>query len=126
MPAAPNPKKKSSMPTSVKVGTQVFNIIERSADVDGMLTDNTYGYTLDEKNLIVVDADIHKTKKQITLLHEILHACRMVFDNSIKPKKTDDFEVWEHYFIGTIENSLLLVFSQNPGLIDWLLEDSEL
>ena len=125
MPAAPSPKKKSSMPTSVKVGTQVFNIIERSADVDGMLTDNTYGYTLDEKNLIVVDADIHKTKKQITLLHEILHACRMVFDNSLKPKKTDDFETWEHYFIGTIENSLLLVFSQNPGLIDWLLEDSD-
>jgi hypothetical protein len=125
MPATPSPKKKSSMPTSVKVGTQVFNIIERSADVDGMLTDNTYGYTLDEKNLIVVDADIHKTKKQITLLHEILHACRMVFDNSLKPKKTDDFDTWEHYFIGTIENSLLLVFSQNPGLIDWLLEDSD-
>jgi Zn-dependent peptidase ImmA (M78 family) len=126
MPAAPNPKKKSVMPTSIKIGTQVFNVIERSADVDGMLTDNTYGYTLDEKNLIVVDADIHKTKKQITLLHEILHACRMVFDNSLKPKKTDDFDTWEHYFIGTIENSLLLVFSQNPGLIDWLLEDSEL
>jgi hypothetical protein len=126
MPATPNPKKKSVMPASIKVGTQVFNVIERSPDIDGMLSDGTYGYTLDEKNLIVISSDIHKTKKQITLLHEILHACRMVFDNSLKPKKSDDFEVWEHYFIGTVEHSLLLVFSQNKGLVEWLLEDSEL
>lgn len=118
--------KKAKMPTKVKVGTQVFAIIERSADVDGMLSDSTYGYTLDEKNLIVIDANIHKSKKQITLLHEILHACRMVFDNSLKPKKSDDFEVWEHYFIGTVEHSLLLVFTQNKGLVEWLLEDPEL
>ncbi len=117
------PKKKWPMPTQVKVGTQIFAIVERSSDIDGMLNDGNYGYTLDEKNLIVVEKDIHKSKKQITLLHEILHACRMVFDNSLKPKKTDDFEVWEHYFIGTVEQPLLLVFSENPGLIEWLLED---
>ena len=116
-------KKKWSMPTSVKVGTQIFAVVERSSDVDGMLNDGNYGYTLDEKNLIVVEKDIHKSKKQITLLHEILHACRMVFDNSLKPKKTDDFEVWEHYFIGTVEQPLLLVLSENPGLIEWLMDD---
>jgi hypothetical protein len=109
-----------AMPTQVKIGAQVFDIVERSRKKDGMLNDETYGYTLDKENLIVVDADIHITKKQVTLLHEIMHACRLVFDTGIKPKKTDEFDVWEHFFIGAWETSLIMVFRDNPKILNYI------
>jgi ribonucleotide reductase alpha subunit len=120
MPAS-SPNKPPAIPTQVKIGAQVFDIVERSHKKDGMLNDDTYGYTLDKENLIVVDSDIHITKKQVTLLHEIMHACRLVFDNGVRPKKIDEFDVWEHYFIGAWETSLIMVFRDNPKVLAYLI-----
>lgn len=107
-------------PKSVKIGTQVFDIVEKRRKDDATLHEGNYGYTLDEANLIVIDADIHHTKKQVTLLHEIMHAARMTFDNEAKPSSKATFEEWEHYFIGVWENSLLMVLRDNPEIIKWL------
>jgi hypothetical protein len=112
--------KAPALPSKVKVGAQVFNVVSRSRKVDGMLNDDTYGYTLDKENLIVIDSDIHITKKQVTLLHEIMHACRLVFDNGIKPSKTDEFDAWEHFFIGAWETSLIMVFRDNPKVLNYI------
>jgi hypothetical protein len=38
------------------------------------------------------------------------------------PKKTDDVDVWEHYFIGMYEEGLLLTLQTNPELLEFLLE----
>lgn len=123
MPTSQSPKTNRApvLPSQVKIGAQVFDVIERSRSKDGMLNDSTYGYTLDTENLIVIDSSIHFSKKQVTLLHEIMHACRMSFDNSVKPKKGEEFEAWEHYFIGIWETSLLLVFRDNPKLLEYIL-----
>lgn len=123
MPTGQSPKtnRAPALPSQVIIGAQVFNVIERSRKKDGMLNDETYGYTIDKENLIVVDADIHITKKQVTLLHEIMHACRFVFDSVVKPKKTDEFEVWEHFFIGAWETSLIMVFRDNPKILSYLI-----
>jgi hypothetical protein len=112
-----------SMPKKVKIGTQVFQIIERSRSEDGMLNEGTFGYTLDTENLIVIDATIASSRKKLTLFHELLHATRMVYDTSIQPRRSDSFEVWEHYFIGIWEESLLLVLKDNPELLDYILKD---
>ena len=106
-------------PSSVKVGPQDFAIEFRNPDKDGMLNDGNYGYTLDAGNLIVVANNISLSKQKITLLHEILHAARMVLDNN-RPKRKAEFEEWEHYFIGIYENALLTIMRDNPELIDWL------
>jgi Zn-dependent peptidase ImmA (M78 family) len=113
----------AEFPKSVKVGVQVFDIIERTQKQDGMLNDGSYGYTIDTQNIIVIDSQMHISKKKVTVMHEILHAARMVFDNSVKPKKSDDFETWEHYFIGVWENSLIMVMRDNPELIEWLISE---
>lgn len=110
-----------SIPSSVKIGTQVFDIVLRDRKNDGMLSDATFGYTLDTENLIVIDSSLKLSKQRITLLHEILHAIHAVFDTSVKPSKKDDFDVWEHYFIGIYEEALLLVMRDNPELIKYLL-----
>jgi hypothetical protein len=110
-----------SIPSSVKIGTQVFDIVLRDRKSDGMLNDATFGYTLDTENLIVIDSSLKLSKQRITLLHEILHAIHAVFDTSVKPTKKDDFDVWEHYFIGVYEEALLLVLRDNPELIKYLL-----
>lgn len=108
-------------PKSVKIGAQVFRIEERDPKKDGMLNDGSYGYTLDSENLIVIDSTIHITKKKVTVLHEILHAARMVWETpNSKPAKNAGPDEWEHYFIGIWETSLLLVLQDNPKLVEWL------
>lgn len=107
----------------VKVGAQTFRIVERYKRDDGMLSDGTLGYTLEDENLIVIEKSLSKSKKQLTLLHEVLHAIRMERETTIRPRKTDDYDVWEHYFISIYENSLLYVLKDNPELISWLQEE---
>ena len=108
---------------SIKVGPQQFEIIEREPTQDGMLNDGCYGYTLDNRNLIVIAKGLGNGKQQVTLLHEILHAIRMNYDGMPRPTKEDDFESWEHYFIAMYEIGLLSVLKDNPKLVTWLLND---
>jgi hypothetical protein len=109
-------------PKKARIGTHVFSIVERTKDTDGMLNDDTCGYTLEQQNLIVIDASMPLSKKKLTLFHELLHATRMVFDSSYQPGKNDSFDVWEHYFIGIWEEALLLLFRDNPTLMKWLTD----
>lgn len=108
------------MPKTFKVGAQVFQIVERAAKDDAMLNEGNYAYTVDEMNMIVIDKDLHETKKQVTIFHEIFHAARMCFESPIKPRKGAEYGEWEHYFIGIWETSMLLVLQDNPQLVDWL------
>ena len=111
------------MPSSVRVGPQVFTILERTRKEDSLLNEGNYGYTLDQFNRIVIDKDMDPTKKKSTVLHELMHACRMVWESPIKPKSDDEFGVWEHFFIGVWESSMLMLLKDNSDLVEWLLED---
>ena len=108
---------------SIKVGPQKFDIIQRDPKEDGMLNDGAYGYTLDNKNVIVLSSYLSNGKEKVTMLHEILHAVRMSNDGMPRPSKDDDFECWEHYFIAMYETGLLAVLKDNPKLVEWLLND---
>jgi hypothetical protein len=110
--------KEPAKPTSVQIGPQTFRIEFRSTNEDGMLNDGSQGYTLDQSNLIVISAEIAYGKQKVTLMHEILHAARMVFENGL-PEKDSDYEKWEHYFIGIYENAMLMIIKDNPKLIEW-------
>jgi hypothetical protein len=111
---------KIKIPSAVLIGTQLFEVSLRDPKQDGMLSDSSLGYTLGTENLIVIDETLKGSKQRTTLLHEIFHAIYSVFDNTSKPNKKDDFEVWEHYFIGLYEEPLLLVFRDNPDLVEYL------
>lgn len=106
-------------PSQVIIGTQIFEVVLRHRKDDGMLNDGNYGYTLDTENLIVLDSSLSSTRLRSTLLHEILHAIRMVFDTTVRPRKSDDFETWEHFFIGVYEEHLLIVLRDNPELVEY-------
>lgn len=105
---------------NVKIGPQDFRIEFRHTRDDGMLNDNSYGYTLDQGNLIVIASDVSESKQKVTLTHEILHAARMIFEGSTKPKRKSEYEDWEHHFIGIFENAFLLIIKDNPELVEWL------
>lgn len=114
------------MPKKVRIGAQVFKIEERSVKQDGTLNDNSYGYTLDQGNLIVIDASIAFTKKQQTLLHEIIHAIGMVYGSGQKePGLKDTYEVWEHHFIGIWEAPMLSFIKDNPEVVAWMQLEEE-
>lgn len=107
---------------SVKIGPQVFDVEFRSTREDGMLNDNTYGYTLDQGNLIVIASDISESKQQVTMVHEILHSARMILEGATKPQKKADYDEWEHHFIGIFENAFLMIMQDNPNLVKWLMK----
>lgn len=108
------------MITSVKIGPQIFEVDFRGTREDGMLNDNSYGYTLDQGNLIVIASDISEDKQKVTLVHEILHAARMILEGTSKPKKKAEHEEWEHHFISIYENAFIMLMQDNPDLVKWL------
>ena len=110
------------LPSKVKVGPQVYKIEFRDPAKDGMLNDGSHGYTLEAGNLIVVAKTIDISKQRVTLLHEILHACKFTFENTAGKRELSEIEDMEHYYIGIYENSLLMVMQDNPELIEWLME----
>lgn len=113
------------LPKSIKIGGQVFKVEERSIKTDGTLNDDAYGYTLDQGNLIVIDSSIAFTKKQQTLLHEIIHVITMVYGGQVQPRPKDGYEVWEHHFIGLWEAPMLSFIKDNPEVVAWLQLDEE-
>ena len=115
-----------TVPSKLKIGAQIFRVEERTVKQDGTLNDNSYGYTLDQGNLIVIDANIAFTKKQQTLLHEVIHALGMVHSAGMKqPNGKDEYEVWEHHFIGIWESPMLLFIKDNPEVVTWLQLEEE-
>jgi hypothetical protein len=112
-------------PTKVKVGPQLYRIIYRSRDEDGMLADGAYGYILDTQNLIVIDANAPLSKQRTTLWHELFHAAKTTFDNGAKPAPDLEFDELEHHFIGIWEASLLTILTDNPELTLWLTKEEE-
>lgn len=109
-------------PKQVKIGPQTFTIEFRDTKQDGMLNADNYGYTLDTGNLIVVASNLSLSKQQVTLMHEILHSMRMIFENGM-PRKNASYDKWEHFFIGVYENSFLMLIRDNPELIEWLSQE---
>jgi hypothetical protein len=115
-----------SIPNKVRIGAQLFKIEERTVKQDGTLNDNAYGYTLDQGNLIIIDANIAFTKKQQTFLHEIIHAIGMVYGSGQRePTIKDTYEVWEHHFIAIWESPMLSFFKDNPEVVAWLQLEEE-
>ena len=107
----------------VKIGPENFRVEFRNPKNDGLLNENNYGYTLDQGNLIVVADDISDSKKKVTVVHELLHAARMVYEGTSSPKKKADYEVWEHHFISIYEKAVLVIIRDNPELVSWLQSD---
>ena len=104
------------------MGTQDWTIVEHTSKEDGMLYEDNYGYTLERRNMIVIDKDASDSRKKQVLVHEILHAIRFTFftGNKMAPKLS--FEDTEHYFIGMYEETLLMVLQDNPPLVEYLLD----
>lgn len=119
--------KPKQMPTHVKIGAQDWTIIERSAIDDGIISDDSYGYTLQKTNVIVIDKNCPPSRKRQTLFHELFHAVRFSNGSSgIKPNTEDVLPneliaTWEHYFIAMYEDTMLSVLRENPKLTEYLL-----
>jgi hypothetical protein len=47
----------------------------------------------------------------------------MVFDGIKKPGKKDDYDTWEHHFIGVFEAGLLAFLKDNPEVVEWLTKE---
>jgi Zn-dependent peptidase ImmA (M78 family) len=115
------------VPTKIKIGAQDWTIVERTRDDDGLINDDTYGYTLQKSNLIVLDKHCPPSRKRQTLFHELFHAIRFSNGSSgIKPNVEDVqsdelISIWEHYFIAMYEDTMLLVLRENPTVSDYLL-----
>lgn len=114
-----------SIPKKIKIGPQSWTVIERDREVDGMLDEGNYGYTLSSTNVIVLDDRMPLSKKRAVLVHEVLHAIRLQQNPVQHPEKKAELEEWEHFFIDIWDNALLAVLRDNPGVVEWLVERDE-
>jgi hypothetical protein len=108
------------MPSSIVIGTQVWEIKLRKRKDIPDLSEGWYGYTQDKECSIVIDAEMPENLKRVTLFHELLHAVRFTFGGSFKPDKRTDFEDWEHYWIGLYEEPVVMMLRDNPDLVEYL------
>lgn len=117
------------LPNKVKIGAQDWTIVERSRDDDGTINDDSYGYTLQKSNFIVIDKNCPPSRKRQTLFHELFHAVRFSNGSSgIKPdmeniQSDDVIYTWEHYFIAMYEDTMLSLLRENPAIVAYLLSD---
>jgi hypothetical protein len=92
-----------------------------------MINEDTYGYTLQKSNVIVLDKHCPPSRKRQTLFHELFHAIRFSNGSSgIKPSLDDVnsdelISIWEHYFIAMYEDTMLSILRENPAVSDYLL-----
>ena len=109
------------IPHSIRIGSQDWTIVEHTSKEDGMLYEDNYGYTLERRNMIVLDIDASDSRKRQVLVHEIMHAIRFTFFTGNKMAPKLNFEETEHYFIGMYEETLIMVLRDNPELLKYLL-----
>lgn len=111
----------SKLPSRVRIGQTVYEVStqkrKHSADA------SHWGFTSGQDATIVIDAEMPPALMRTTLVHEILHAIRYVFGGSFNPGKGTVYEEWEHYWIGLYEEPLVMVFRDNPELVEFLLAD---
>lgn len=108
------------MPKKIQIGSQIWTVELRNRKQDNTLTEDSFGYTMHRENLIIIDATASLSRQKQTLVHELFHAIRFTFGNPVTPKKSDDVDLWEHYFIAMYEEGFLLVLRDNPALITYL------
>jgi hypothetical protein len=117
------------VPTKIKIGAQDWSVIERSRDDDGLINDDSYGYTLQKSNTIILDKHCPPSRKRQTLFHELFHAIRFSNGSSgIKPNLEDVqsdelISIWEHYFIAMYEDTMLSILRENPAVSEYLLSN---
>lgn len=122
-------KKLTPVPSRIKIGTQDWYVEERTKNDDGLLNDGSYGYTIQEGNIIVLDKASTPSRKRQTLFHELFHAIRFSNASSgIKPNTEDVLpneiiSTWEHYFIAMYEDTLLSILRENPKVTEYLLSN---
>lgn len=108
------------LPKEIHVGSQVYSIVERTPDTDGMLGES-YAYTLAESNLIVIRRDQPYARKRVILIHELLHALIFTFGRNDRVEKNENYDDWEHYFITLTEEPFVMLLRDNPDLVEFLL-----
>ena len=110
------------LPSKLRIGAQTYKVEERPQATDGGLTD-ALAYTLVESNLIVLRKDLPEDRKRSLLIHESLHALVYSFNRQDRQDKNEDFDGWEHHFIGIVQEPLLMLLRDNPELVQYLTAD---
>lgn len=116
--------KPAKVPSAIRIGSQTYDIYERSVNSDAALSDS-HAYTYNNGNFIVLNSDLHIQQKRRYLMHEILHAVIHVFgqnDKASKDEKTDTEENMDHFYIYLLQEPLVMLLRDNPSLVEFLVD----
>lgn len=115
----------AKMPTKLRIGAQWYRVEQRKSGEDGMLNDDSHGYTLEQRNLIVISEEVDESHKRQLILHEIMHALNNAIGSATRPGKGADFGEWEHHFISLYEPGLTMVLQDNPQLVAYIVDGAK-
>jgi Zn-dependent peptidase ImmA (M78 family) len=116
-----------ALPKFILIGQREYKVIISNEDKDATLH-ASHAYTMVNHDTIVVNDNLSAAHLRSTLLHEILHAIRMVTGNTFsevpEKDKEEDYDEyygrWEHHFIYLFSEPLVQVIRNNPDLLSFL------
>lgn len=116
------------IPSKVKILNHTWSIAEKDNLVDAD-DEPIYGQCERLDQVILINKNMSPDNKRITLIHEMLHACRYSNGNAgLIPDftgipKNEIVLTWEHFLIAHYEEGLLSILRNNPKIIEYLLSN---
>jgi len=112
----------SKKPSSVKIGNRIIDIVFTSSENDSRLDNGTVGWSDNYRSTIVIDTLVNEMLQKETLLHEMLHFIRYIYQpsNLIYDEDTPYIDI-EHHFINMYEVSLITILKENKSVREYIL-----
>lgn len=107
----------SKMPDKVKVHTYTYTIKEE-AEPKGLDGSPAFGYCEYRNQIIVIDKELPRERKQAILMHELLHAVMDAINFDIKGTPPIDVE---ETIVVDMAPMLVNLLKDNPKLVKYIL-----
>lgn len=117
------------LPSKVKILNHTWTIVEESLEPEDGSDYPNYGKCERFDQVITINKDMTVDNKRVTLLHELLHACRYSNGNpGLLPDFTDVPKeeiilTWEHMLLGLYEEPFLSILRNNPKVVEYLVSN---
>lgn len=117
------------LPSKVKILNHTWTIVEESLEPEDGSDYPNYGKCERFDQVITINKDMTVDNKRVTLLHELLHACRYSNGNpGLLPDFTDVSKeeiilTWEHMLLGLYEEPFLSILRNNPKVVEYLVSN---
>lgn len=103
-------------PRRIRIGHTIWKVLWSQRSVDRLAGGGAIGVSVEKAQTMAVAGDLVAMFERETFLHELMHSC--ISAAGVAPAS-------EELLVSVLAPRLLGVLRQNPGVVEFLLEDDE-